>query len=106
MFTEFFAAHLSAIVAIVVLLPVLVFSLALFAEGVRRLTITGSTLRAQPPENKARIADGLRRTLWPMFGDGRLKVIVHKVFAFDDVVAAHTMLESGTHFGKLLLKVR
>ena len=72
----------------------------------RRLTITGSTLRAQPPENKARIADGLRRNLWPMFGDGRLQVIVHEVFAFDDVVAAHAMLESGTHFGKLLLKVR
>jgi putative PIG3 family NAD(P)H quinone oxidoreductase len=72
----------------------------------RRLTITGSTLRAQPPENKARIADGLRKHLWPMFAAGRLKVIVHKVFPFAEVVAAHRMLESGTHFGKLLLKLR
>jgi putative PIG3 family NAD(P)H quinone oxidoreductase len=72
----------------------------------RRLTITGSTLRAQPPASKARIADGLREKLWPMFADGRLRVIIHKVFPFDQVVDAHRMLESGTHFGKLLLRIR
>ena len=72
----------------------------------RRLTITGSTLRAQPPASKARIADGRREKLWPMFTNGRLRVIVHQVFAFDEVVAAHRMLESGTHFGKLLLRMR
>jgi putative PIG3 family NAD(P)H quinone oxidoreductase len=72
----------------------------------RRLTITGSTLRAQPPASKARIAEGLREKLWPMFADGRLRVIVHKVFPFDQVVAAHRMLESGAHFGKLLLRIR
>lgn len=72
----------------------------------RRLTITGSTLRAQPPQNKARIADGLRTHLWPKFADGKLRVVIHRVFAFDDVVAAHSMLESGQHVGKLLLKVR
>ena len=38
--------------------------------------------------------------------DGRLRVIVHKVFALDDVIAAHRMMESGAHFGKLLLRVR
>ena len=72
----------------------------------RRLTFTGSTLRAQPASNKARIAEGLLAHLWPLFGAGKLRVVIHKVFAFDDVVAAHAMLESGQHLGKLLLKVR
>ena len=72
---------------------------------VRRLTVTGSTLRPQPPENKARIAAGLHKHVWPLFADGRVKVIVHQVFAFDDAVAAHKMMESGRHFGKLLLKL-
>jgi putative PIG3 family NAD(P)H quinone oxidoreductase len=72
----------------------------------RRLTITGSTLRAQPAASKARIARGLREHLWPMFGDGRLKVVVHRVFPFDEAVAAHQMMESGRHFGKILLRIR
>jgi len=72
----------------------------------RRLTVTGSTLRPQPPQNKARIAEGLRTHLWPLFAAGSLRVVIHRVFAFDDVVAAHTMMESGQHLGKLLLKVR
>lgn len=73
---------------------------------VRRLTITGSTLRPQPPQNKARIADGLHTHLWPLFASGKLRVVIHRVFDFDDVVAAHSMLESGQHVGKLLLKLR
>jgi putative PIG3 family NAD(P)H quinone oxidoreductase len=73
---------------------------------IRRLTFTGSTLRPQPPESKARIAAGLFEHLWPMFADGRLRVIVHKVFALADVIEAHRMMESGAHFGKLLLRVR
>ena len=74
---------------------------------VRRLTITGSTLRPQPPQNKARIAEGLRTHLWPLFANGKIRVVIHRVFDFDDagVVAAHTMLESGQHVGKVLLKV-
>ena len=72
----------------------------------RRLTITGSTLRAQPAQNKARIAEGLRTHLWPLFASGALRVVIHRVFAFDDVVAAHTMMESGRHLGKLLLRLR
>ena len=74
---------------------------------VRRLTITGSTLRPQPPQNKARIAEGLRTQVWPLFANGQIRVVIHHVFDFDDagVVAAHTMLESGQHFGKVLLKL-
>ena len=72
----------------------------------RRLTITGSTLRAQPAQNKARIAEGLRTHLWPLFAAGRLRIVIHRVFAFEEVAAAHTMMESGQHLGKLLLRVR
>jgi putative PIG3 family NAD(P)H quinone oxidoreductase len=72
----------------------------------RRLTITGSTLRAQPGANKARIARGLHEHLWPMFADGRLKVVVHRVFPLGEVVTAHEMMESGRHFGKILLALR
>ena len=72
----------------------------------RRLMITGSTLRAQPAKNKARIAEGLHAHLWPLFAVGKLRVVIHRVFGFDDVVAAHTMMESGQHLGKLLLRLR
>ena len=75
---------------------------------VKRLTITGSSLRPQPPQNKARIAEGLRTHVWPLFANGQIRVVIHHVFDFDDagVVAAHTMLESGQHLGKVLLKLR
>ena len=72
----------------------------------RRLTITGSTLRAQPAQNKARIAQGLQAHLWPLFAAAKLRVVIHRVFDFGDVVAAHTMMEGGQHLGKLLLRVR
>jgi NADPH2:quinone reductase len=72
----------------------------------RRLTITGSTLRAQPAQNKARIAEGLLTHLWPLFATGKLRVVIHRVFGFADVVAAHMMMEAGQHLGKLLLRVR
>lgn len=71
----------------------------------RRLTITGSTLRAQPSERKARIAAGLHRDFWPAFADGRVKVVVHKVFPLAEAGAAHALMESGTHVGKILLKL-
>jgi NADPH:quinone reductase-like Zn-dependent oxidoreductase len=64
------------------------------------------TYEQKDAENKARIAEGLRKHLWPMFADGRLRVIVHQVFPFEEVVAAHRMMESGQHFGKLLLRFR
>ncbi len=72
----------------------------------RRLTITGSTLRAQPAQNKARIAEGLLTYLWPLFATGKLRVVIHRVFGFEDVVAAHVMMEAGQHLGKLLLRLR
>lgn len=72
----------------------------------RRLTITGSTLRARSVEQKAAIADGLREHVWPMFEAGRLRTRIHQVFPLDEVVAAHELMESSQHIGKIVLAVR
>jgi NADPH:quinone reductase len=69
----------------------------------RRLTITGSTLRAQSVAFKAAIAHHLRRTVWPWLEAGRVKPVVHQVFAAEDAAAAHTLMETHQHIGKLVL---
>lgn len=69
----------------------------------KRLTITGSTLRPQPPEVKAAIAASLRRDVWPALGDGRIKPPRIRLIAFDDVVAAHQAMEERTNYGKIVL---
>lgn len=69
----------------------------------KRLTLTGSTLRSRPPEFKARIAADLEARAWPHFKDGKLKTVLHKTFSFDDVVAAHTLMDASQHRGKILI---
>ena len=71
----------------------------------RRLTISGSTLRASPTQRKAEIARSLRERVWPMFAAGRLKAVVHRVFPLAQAAAAHALMESGDHIGKIMLQV-
>ena len=71
----------------------------------RRLTITGSTLRPQSDVAKARIADELRATVWPMVESGRLRVVHDSEFALADAAEAHARMESSAHIGKIVLKV-
>ncbi len=71
----------------------------------RRLTITGSTLRARPVAFKARIAAGLRERVWPLLEAGRIKPVIHRVFPLSQAAAAHQELEAGAHVGKVMLKV-
>jgi NADPH:quinone reductase len=71
----------------------------------RRLTITGSTLRPRPVEFKAAIANSLRREVWPLLESGRVKPVIYQVFPLDEVAAAHTLMESSVHVGKIILKV-
>lgn len=71
----------------------------------RRLTITASTLRARTVDEKALVADGLRRDVLPGFADGSLQVVVDSVFDLDDVADAHRRLESGDHVGKVIIRV-
>jgi len=70
----------------------------------RRLTITGSTLRPRPVAFKAAIAKALRATVWPWIEAGRVKPVIYQVFAADQAAAAHALMESNQHIGKLVLQ--
>jgi len=70
----------------------------------RRLTITGSTLRPRPLAFKAAIAQALRATVWPLLGSGSIKPVIYRVFDAGEAAAAHTLMESNQHIGKLVLK--
>ena len=77
-----------------------------FAElMMRRLTLTGSTLRPQSDLAKARIAREVEEHIWPMIARGAVKVVMDSEFALADAAAAHWRMESGTHVGKIVLKV-
>ena len=77
-----------------------------FAEVMmRRLTITGSTLRPQNDLAKARIADQLRAQVWPWLDAGRIGPVMDSEFALQDAAKAHAHLEGGSHIGKIVLKV-
>lgn len=69
----------------------------------RRLTITGSTLRPRPVEFKARIAEKLRDRVWPLIETGRIKPVIYKVFQLEEAAAAHRLMESSEHIGKIVL---
>ncbi|HEX8788963.1 MAG TPA: NAD(P)H-quinone oxidoreductase [Telluria sp.] len=71
----------------------------------RRLTITGSTLRPRPVAFKARIARELRARVWPLFGEGKIKPVIYKVFPLEEAAAAHALMESSEHVGKIMLQV-
>lgn len=77
-----------------------------FAEVMmRRLTITGSTMRPQSDLAKARIAAEVERHVWPMVAAGRLRVVIDSEFALADAAGAHARMESSGHIGKIVLKV-
>jgi NADPH2:quinone reductase len=71
----------------------------------KRLVITGSTLRPRTVDFKRRIRDRLLSEVWPLIESGRLKPIVDRVFPLHEAAAAHAYLESGAHIGKIILKV-
>lgn len=72
----------------------------------RRQTITGSTLRPQSDAAKARIADALRRHVWPLLADGRIAPVMDESFALKNAAGAHARLESSAHIGKITISVR
>jgi NADPH2:quinone reductase len=71
----------------------------------RRLTLTGSTLRPRPVAFKGAIAARLRERIWPLLEAGKIKPVVYKTFKLDDAAAAHRLMESSAHIGKLVLTV-
>ena len=71
----------------------------------KRQTITGSTLRARPDAQKSAIAVSLREKVWPLLEAKKVKPVIHKTFALDEIVEAHRLMESSAHIGKIMLKV-
>ena len=69
----------------------------------RRLTLTGSTLRARPVAFKATIARALLKNIWPLLERGRIKPVIHSTFAVVDAPQAHALMESNQHVGKIVL---
>ena len=72
---------------------------------IRRLTVTGSTLRPRTVEEKASIAQALRENVWPLLQTGQIKVVVYKIFNLSEAAEAHRTIESGQHTGKIVLRV-
>jgi NADPH2:quinone reductase len=72
----------------------------------KRLTFTGSTLRPRAVEQKAAIAKALREHVWPLFESGQLKTFVNRTFPLADARAAHELMESSAHIGKIMLEVK
>ena len=71
----------------------------------RRLTFTGSTLRARPLEEKSRLVQTLHARIWPELEAGRLLPVIDSEFPFAEVEKAHDLMESSVHIGKIMLKV-
>lgn len=71
----------------------------------RRLTITGSTLRPQSDLAKARIASALRQEVWPLLETGKIGPVMDSEYALADAAQAHARMESSGHIGKIVLKV-
>ena len=69
----------------------------------KRLTLTGSTLRARPVEEKARIGRAVLANVWPWIETGNMRPVIDSTFALDAVCAAHRRLDAGGHSGKILL---
>lgn len=78
-------------------------SLNLTPIMLKRLTLTGATLRAQSKDAKTAIADGLRRDVWPNLDSGAVRPVTHATFVLSDARRAHELMESSAHLGKILL---
>lgn len=73
---------------------------------IKRLSLTGSTLRPRTVAQKAVIAQKLREQIWPMLETGKVKPIIHAVFPLEKASEAHALMESSAHVGKIMLQVR
>jgi len=73
---------------------------------IKRLTITGSTMRPRSVEEKARIRDALLREIWPALASGRVRTHLFGVYPLEKAGEAHRIMEASQHIGKLVLQVR
>jgi NADPH:quinone reductase-like Zn-dependent oxidoreductase len=70
---------------------------------VKRLTLTGSTLRPRTREVKAGLARALEEKVWPLFAQGKVRVVIDQTFPLARAADAHRRMEEGTHIGKIVL---
>ena len=73
---------------------------------VRRLTLTGSTLRPRTVDQKAEIAESLKSKVWPLLEKGDIRPILYKTFPLAEAAESHRLMESSKHIGKILLDCR
>ncbi|MDT8426452.1 MAG: zinc-binding dehydrogenase, partial [Methyloprofundus sp.] len=71
----------------------------------KRLSITGSTLRARNTQFKAAIAQQLQKNVWPLLATGQIKPIIQQTFPLAAAEQAHALMESSQHIGKIILTV-
>ncbi len=71
----------------------------------RRLTLTGSTLRARPDRFKALLCDEISRTVWPLVESGELRPEMDRIYPLAEAAAAHARMEAGDHIGKIVLEI-
>jgi putative PIG3 family NAD(P)H quinone oxidoreductase len=71
----------------------------------KRLVVTGSTLRASPMAVKVALARALREKVWPLFAQGKLRVVIAQAFPLEEAAKAHALMESGALVGKIALEV-
>ena len=69
----------------------------------KRLTWTGSTLRPRSVEQKGEIAKALEAKVWPLLAEGKVRPLIHRTFPLKEAAAAHALMESSTHIGKIVL---
>jgi NADPH2:quinone reductase len=79
--------------------------ISLAAIMLRRLTITGSTLRGRTPQEKGEIAAALEREIWPIVEQGRMRPVIDSTYPLERAADAHRRLESGEAIGKVVLTV-
>lgn len=72
----------------------------------KQLVLSGSTLRSQPIEEKARIAAEVLKNLWPLIEAGQIRPVIDQTFPLENVAQSHTLMESSQHIGKILLDCR
>ena len=80
-------------------------TLNLMPVMLKRLTLTGSTLRARTVEEKGRLARELRAKVWPLIETGTVKPMIHATFPLEQAAEAHRLMESSAHVGKIVLTV-
>ena len=81
-------------------------SLDILQMMLKRIHVTGSTLRSRSIEFKSKLADEIKRVVWPLIEDGKFQPIIYKVLPLEEAGQAHQLMESSEHIGKIILKCR